>query len=218
MSKPRTRKAMIQYLTEHFRYDTMNSWNQAHSYAVKIKVNALELSRDDREAIYQMLDVETSWDESGFNHVLREFDKRHNYAFQIGTNGRSGGYLVLYQGGSKPSEHKSQCRQCGQRNFQHVEVEPGQCGACRAMARYNREFAPVPYTNPGKGLDEDRDFADWSTSDLKWRVDVVWDFDQTCARACKAYVQFARENQAIEETIQIPRKITVAVPRAEVSK
>ena len=212
-TKPRTRKDMIAYLTEHFRYDTMNSWNQATSYAVKIKVRYLNLSREDSDAVYEMLDVPDSWDESGFNHVLREFDQRYNHAYQIGSNGRSGGYLVLYQGGAKPSEHKSQCRQCGQRNFTAAEPEPAQCGRCQAMARYNRKFPLEPYTYPGKGFDMGEDFAEWSTEDLRNRVDLVWDFDQTCARAVKAYVDYAHENKVVEATIHVPKNIHVAVPR-----
>ena len=212
--KPRTRKAMIAYLAEHFRYDTMNSWNRATSYAVNIKASHITLPAGvDREAVYQMLDVQDAWDESGFNAILREFDARHFHCFQIGTNGRSGGYLVLYQGGTRASEHKSQCRNCGQANFQAVTTEPGVCGRCGATARYNRDFPPVVYTKPGLGMDEDRDYSEYDISSLRAKVDIVWDFDQTCARAVDAYVRFAADNQAVEIEVPCTRKVIVAQAR-----
>lgn len=32
-------KDMIDYLKNHFRYDTMNSWNRATSYANNVKIH-----------------------------------------------------------------------------------------------------------------------------------------------------------------------------------
>lgn len=42
--------------------------------------------------------------------MIEDFNEEHNFQWQTGTNGRSGGYLVLYQGGTKPSGYKSFCR------------------------------------------------------------------------------------------------------------
>jgi len=41
--------------------------------------------------------------------------------YTIGSNGRSGGYLVLYQGEYYDPGYKSRCRACGQLNYQHVK-------------------------------------------------------------------------------------------------
>ena len=120
---PKSRAAMIKYLAGHFRYDTMGSWNQATSYANCIKVRHLNLTPAQAEACYAMLDVEMAHDLSGFNGALREFDDEHKDVWQIGSNGRSGGYLVLYQGGQKHSGHYSHCTNCGQRNFEQVPPE-----------------------------------------------------------------------------------------------
>ena len=38
-----TRKQMIDFLSDHFRYHTMNSWNNATSYARCVKLNRLSL-------------------------------------------------------------------------------------------------------------------------------------------------------------------------------
>ncbi len=215
MRKPRTKKAMVEYLKSHFRYDTMNNWNRATSYAVNIKVR--NLPHEQQDAVYEMLDVSDSWSASGFNHWLNEFDRRHNYCWQIGVNGRSGGYLVLYQGGAKPSEHKSLCRACGQRNFTAAEPEPAQCGKCHAMQRFNYKFPLQPYTQPGLGLDMGEDFSEWSMDDLRNRVEIVWDFDKTCASAVAAYARYALGHTAQRKTIKVAKEITVAVRRKRVA-
>jgi len=95
--KPRTRKAMIKYLAGHGRYHTMNSWNNSTSYACCVKVDRLGLDHELVMTALEMLEVHEAFDD--FRDALLEFDERHNHCWQIGTNGRSGGYLVLYQGG-----------------------------------------------------------------------------------------------------------------------
>lgn len=220
MRKPRTREAMIEYLSSHFRYDTMNSWNQSTSYAKKIKLYSLGLTREQENACGEMMDVEGSYDASGYNAILEEFGNRYHHSYQIWTNGRSGGYLVLGQGGERPSEHKSQCRRCGQRNFQAVEQpvapkqgdpgQPGRCGNCGEQARYNRTFPPDVYLQPGLSLDQNEDFTEWSTDDLRNRVDLVLDFDKTCDSAVKAFVKYAMSHQVKEKTVYVAKKIKVA--------
>jgi predicted nucleic acid-binding Zn-ribbon protein len=121
--KPRTRKEMIAFLTDHFRYNTMNSNNRAHSYAVNIKVRSLQLTNDQTNRVYETMEAEDCFHESGFIDIIRHFDIDHEYRWQIGTNGRSGGYAVLYQGGKKDTGHKSHCPNCGQRNFMLVPPE-----------------------------------------------------------------------------------------------
>lgn len=96
-SKPRSRKAMIAYLQEHARYDTMNSWNRSTSYAHCIKVDRLGLAPKNVMACLEMLDVAEAFEE--FSQALSDFDREHDHRWQIGQNGRSGGYLVLIQGG-----------------------------------------------------------------------------------------------------------------------
>jgi len=100
--KPRTRKDMITFLRGHFRYYTMNSWNMSKSYANKIKISSLALPREQENACFELLDVEGAGGLSGFSEALDDFAVKHEHRWQIGTNGRSSGYLVLYQGGTHP--------------------------------------------------------------------------------------------------------------------
>jgi ribosomal protein S27AE len=212
MRKPRSRKDMIEFLNSHARYHTMNSWNASTSYSVCVKVNNLSLTREQRDACYEMLDIEDVWDESRYNDVLRDFDERHNWEWQIGTNGRSGGYLVLYQGYRKQSEHKSVCPSCGQRNFEAATPESNKCGRCGKDGRYNHTFHEKGCWS-GRSTDMHEDFSGWDLHDLRSRVDLVRDFDQTCAAAVKQFVLFAMENKAVTKTVMVPKQIVVAEAR-----
>jgi hypothetical protein len=204
-----TRKQMIDFLSDHFRYHTMNSLNNATSYARCVKLNRLSFpSAEVRDRAYDLLNAEDSFVLSGVNGRIRQFDESYDHQYQIGFNGRSGGYMVLYQGGRKPSEYKTICRSCGQRNYQaHTTV----CGLCHSENM-------VPYTGfdvfirPGRGMDVDMDFDCWETASLRDRVRLVKAFDRCCDDCVKLFIQFAAENEAVEKTVQVPKQIVVVRP------
>ena len=91
-----SRSEMIQFLLRHFRYDTMHSWNRSTSYACNLKLYQLGLDAATVEKLYDMLDTQEF---CAFQQDLRnQFSREHEYRWQAAMNGRSGGYLVLYQG------------------------------------------------------------------------------------------------------------------------
>lgn len=95
-----SRKDMISFLRNHFRYHTMNSWNAGTSYAHCIKISrGIGLPNDIDETKWDMLNSQ-KWN-NHMGDLIDSFADAHNYSWQVGTNGRSGGYLVLYQGGIK---------------------------------------------------------------------------------------------------------------------
>ena len=98
----RSRKSMTDFLVNHFRYNTMNSWNQSTSYANNVKVYNLGLSKEQENKLYAML--ETSEFYTYISDLLSDFSFEHNHLWQVGFNGRSCGYLVLYHGYVKPSD------------------------------------------------------------------------------------------------------------------
>ena len=61
----RSRAEMTAYLENHFRYPTMNSWNQATSYACNLKVDRLGLSAG---IVEKLLDM---WTHSSFRRPCR---------------------------------------------------------------------------------------------------------------------------------------------------
>lgn len=93
------RKAMIDYLNNHFRYHTMNSWNQSTSYANRVKIYDLGIPEDIKDKAWSFVLGEfecPDWDyflEDTFFTFMKET------GFAAGINGRNGGYIVLYDTG-----------------------------------------------------------------------------------------------------------------------
>lgn len=113
----RSRAAMRAFLARHFRYDTMNSWNGLTSYANNVKTHRLGLTPEQSGKADEMLETDY-WDE--IRDPIDDFTESQGYEYTIGTNGRSGGYLVLYQSRREKTGHLSYCPSCGQRNFKKV--------------------------------------------------------------------------------------------------
>jgi len=140
----RSRADMTAYLENHFRYPTMNSWNQATSYACNLKVDRLGLSAGIVEKLLDMLD--TFEFQEAMQDLRTRFGMEHDYLWQAGMNGRSGGYLVLYQGSQKPSGYRSYCRECGQRNYKSVSESGDVCGRCVSHSRVDYTTLPLQIT------------------------------------------------------------------------
>ena len=128
-------------------------------------------------------------------------------------NGRSGGYLVLYEGGIKPTGHRSYCRSCYQRNFKSVTESGNVCGKCGRPDRVDFIKPPMQaYTYPGKGVDMDEDYEDWSIQDLRDRVRLVQDLDALADEMVRQAIQMAKNYSVVEVEISVPktRKMLVA--------
>lgn len=121
----RRRQSILDFLQGHYRYDTMGSHNHATSYAQCVKIHRLPLTEDQRNVAYDLLSVECSNAFSFMSRRIREFTEQQGGRFTVGSNGRSSGYLVLYQSEYKASEYKSICTDCGQRNFREVYSPEG---------------------------------------------------------------------------------------------
>lgn len=84
-------KDMWEFLTNHFTYWTMNSWNGLESIANKVKVWYLPFKHTSEE-IFEMLEAT---DYATINSYIEDWEKDHP-EYKVGFNGRSAGYLVLY--------------------------------------------------------------------------------------------------------------------------
>ena len=203
---------MTEFLEKHFRYSTMNSWNCSTSYANNMKIYELDLPSETEEKLLDMLGCEEFWDR--IHKLCGLFGEQHNYAWQASFNGRSGGYLVLYQGESRPSEYKSYCTNCGQRNFSSVSETGAVCGRCRQAARIDYRTIPKDiFIYPGRGTDDDEDFADWDLDALKSRVKLVQEFDSLADSMVGQAVYFAKHYELCEEEYFVPqsRKVLKAL-------
>jgi len=206
----RSRGEMVNYLKNHFRYNTMNSWNNATSYACNLKITHLGLNGKIVDKLFDLIQTDA------FRDTLRDlmdaFGEKHNYEWQAGFNGRSGGYLVLYQGEKKPSGYKSYCIECGQRNYKTVAESGNICGRCKEPERrdYLRTHMNV-HTFPGRGTDHYDDFGDWELYSLRNRVELVQEFDLLADSIVKEAVHMVEVYDVQDETYYIPQTRKVMV-------
>ena len=209
----RYREAMIAFLKTHWRYHTMNSWNRSTSYANNIKLYNIDKPETiDNDTWWEMLWL-TDWQEK-LSNLLEDFGRKYNWQWQAGINGRSGGYVVLYRGGIKPSGYKSYCTHCGQKNYQDVpKNEIGICGRCDAKARVNfKQVHMQVFTWPGKDVDTQEDFCDWTLSEIRERVELVQDFDKLCDDIVETYIDLCKNYRITEEEVLVPKTIKVLEP------
>ena len=193
----RSREAMTAYLENHFRYATANSWNQSYSYACNLKIHNLGLSREHTEKLYGLIQTDDFHDH--LQELRDDFGADHGYLWQAGLNGRSGGYLVLYQGDRVPNGYKSFCTRCGQRNYQSTAQNGSVCGVCRHETRRDYpEIHKQTITYPGRGTDQNQDYEDWSMYELRSRVELVSEFDKL-ADALVAEAVYLAENYSVRE-------------------
>lgn len=201
----RSREDMTSYLSGHFRYDTMNSWNRRTSYACNMKIYNLGLDRETENKLWELIRVPEFYDP--LNELVRDFGRQHNYLWQAGWNGRSGGYLVLYQGGTKPSKYRSYCTCCGQKNYTSVAETGTRCGVCSEDARVDYTKPPMQiFSYPGRGVDVDEDFEGWSIYELKQRTELVQEFDRLADDIVAEALHIAREHSVEERIVYVPTK------------
>ena len=92
------RKAMVDFLKSHFRYYTMNSWNRSTAYANNVKIYNLGI--EDKEVEDKMYSLTYMSEDTAdvffdVHELVRGFVRDTGY--DAGFNGRSGGYLVMYE-------------------------------------------------------------------------------------------------------------------------
>jgi hypothetical protein len=181
---------------KRIRYNTGNSWNGSKSPAYNLKIHNV-INRDLQNKVFELLETDDFYSE--INFLIDEFNTKNDYQWQAGFNGRSGGYLVLYRGTKTPSEHKSHCTACGQRNFTAVEDTGSQCGRCGQNTRVN--FTTTQYdigVYPFKNIEDNEVPSEVLKSFRKLAVDIV-----------KTTEAMAKECRIVEEeyTIVKTRKV-----------
>jgi len=211
----RSREAMVAFLDGHFRYDTMNSWNRATSYANCVKVHRLDLTREQMEKAWAMLDMAEVFD--AIHGIIHEWAAEREWRWQVGFNGRSGGYLVLYQGGMDYKNAKTaQCDTCGKLTW-HKEDVPCTSKGCPGTLTVLEQPRPQIVTYPGRGLDQSEDFEEWSMDSLRERVKLVQEFDRLCDDVVAEFVRYCEEYVVVEKDIMVPKTVKVLEPEPSVA-
>lgn len=167
------RKAMIEFLTNHFRYYTMNSWNQSTSYANNVKLHNLGLcnvlNENEKRTAYDLLSSEEPNDYTDTCHVLFE-EFRIKTGYDISFNGRSAGYLVLYDTIPVPDKHS-----IGWSNERRTTC---------------------------KDIDQYETFEDWNDSEIKERVTVVQEFDKLCDNLRNIFIETCKKYKVVDTPVQ----------------
>lgn len=166
------RENMITFLKNHFRYATMNSWNQSTSYANDVKLYNLDLPKDLENKAYDVIcdEIDMSYYNDKINKIMTEFTDETGYA--MGYNGRQSGYLVLYN------------------------------------TEYNINSKTIS-VYPGRSIDQNKDFEDWSVEMLKDRVKLVTTFDEYCDKIRDEFINMLKtcEIKTKEKTVTVTYKI-----------
>jgi hypothetical protein len=68
------------------------------------------------------------------------------------------------------------------------------------------------FTYPGKGIDMDEDYDEWSLQDLRDRVRLVQELDALADEMVSQAVQMARNYSVMEVEISVPQIHRVLVP------
>lgn len=202
---------MTDFLTLHFRYFTMNSWNRSQSYACNLKLYNLGLKQEIENKLYDLMDTQEFF--YARNELLDEFGQRHQYQWQAAMNGRSGGYLVLYQGELNPSGYKSYCIHCGQKNYSSVKETGNICGVCQNPSRVDYSNTHMLVSKfPGRGTDDGEDFGEWTMYELKERIRLVQELDRLADCLVETAVYLAENFTVEDEEYFVPQVRKVLVP------
>lgn len=87
-------KSMCEFILNHFQYYTMSSWNGLKSIANNVKLYNLGLEGDRGKLLDEIYD-QNSFLVQDINDTIKQWESEHK-GYNIGFNGRSDGYLVLY--------------------------------------------------------------------------------------------------------------------------
>lgn len=210
MDKITSIKDMRTHLENHFRYHTMNSWNGSQSFAANVKVHRLPWDGKMPNEVYDFTNPDLGA-YRGVEKLIREFTEKMGGAYTIGFNGRSSGYMVLYQSEYKDTGHKSYCPDCGQLNYQ--TVEPGKvamCGRCKECERENLE-KPNMVLSVWSGRSYGDDIEAMEECDIEAIYDIVFEFDQTVAACIKSFMDYVKSHKTVEQEILVPKKVKIAV-------
>jgi len=162
-----------------------------------MKIHSLGLDCETESRLNDLIECDGFYD--SIHNLINDFGREHSWLWQAGFNGRSSGYLVLYQGERKPSGYKSYCPHCGQLNWTSVSGNSSKCGVC--------EHTRLDFTTThmavnrflGRGTDECDSFEEWEMYQLRDRVELVQSFGRLADAIVAEAVHLANEFEAGKE-------------------
>lgn len=197
----RNREEMISFLTKHFRYNTMNSWNGSTAYANNVKLHNLNLPKEIEDKAWDFVcnEVESDFYNITVSDLIYFF--REETGYDIGFNGRSSGYIVMYETERQLDNVKSYCPKCGQRNYSVATEGHDKCGRCGAK-RINFDkpiYKWVTYPGRSIGTDDPAEWEDSSMEELKREVELVQRFDRLCDDIRDEFIAMLENGDIVDE-------------------
>jgi len=178
-----------------------------------MKIHKLNLDTETQDKLYELIKCDDFYDP--INDLIRDFGETHNWLWQAGFNGKSGGYLVLYQGKKIPSGYKSYCPSCFQRNWTSVSENNGKCGKCGNDRKDYITTHMTIHSFIGRGTDDYEDFLNWEISQLRDRVNLLQSFAKLADSIVTEALYLAREYKVIEEEYAVVKTRPVMLSVAE---
>ena len=180
----KTLTGKFNYIKNHYTYWPYHSWNGGKNIANKVKVDEMGLSRACLGKVFEMMDA----DHEGYWFYINDYLEYEceDKALEVGFNGRSSGYLVLYA----EDKHKPNCL-CGEyfdydsyKDWLAAYAEGWDYRAAQADLRYMIE----------------RDF------------EIVKKFDQLCDNMRENLIYMAENYEVEEETYTVTKTVKRLVP------
>jgi hypothetical protein len=201
-------KKMREYLSSHFRYHTMNSWNNSTSFAANVKLYRLGLPKELENTAYDMLEMRQPFTAIEYG-PFRDFARKHDYYYQMEWNGRSGGYIVMIRGGKEQSDKTAQCDCCGKYTWHKEEIPcttQGCDGTLVPLTEEEKKNLFNIFTQPGNGIGEGdlMDKEEYSNSDIEDLYNAVIDFDKAVEEAKKIFIKYCTEYEVKEVEEDVP--------------
>lgn len=210
----RSRRKMIDFLCGHKRYDTMSSWNCSTSWANNLKVyNVIPDELQDK--VHEMMETEDFYYD--INNVIAEYNRKNEYWLQAGFNGRSGGYLVMYEGSVELRiifRFEEKNGKIPDRDYADgygwMDIDEA-----KAKGLYEKTIKKIG-AYPGRSIDNNdrEDYEDkdqFSMSSLKEIVQKVQQFDQLCDDVVRATIELAENCEVEEEEYTVIKKRKIIV-------
>ncbi len=198
----KTKKPMIEFLVSHFRYDTMSSWNQSTSWAANVKIHRV-IPSNLQDKAYELIETDEFYDR--INDILHEYSFNNNHSLQAGFNGRSSGYIVMYEGFVETKTIFTFERTQGGRDYADgygwMDIEEA-----KKRGLYQKQIKTVR-TYPGRSIDnyDFDDYKDMTAGEVKAIYDKVREFDKMVQQVINETIYLCK-NSEVEEIEYFERK------------
>lgn len=159
-------KKMFEFLNKHFTYSTLNSWNGLRSIANNVKIYNLQLEGDK----WLALGIIENEEYTEVNNMIYDWETDHK-GYRVGFNGRSSGYLVMYNENNNYNVIPNWIADCS--NYEEFE------NTCKDYY----------------------DSIEGAIEDLKYYVELVQSFDMLCdeIRDYMNNLSLTNKNDMLEE-------------------